>query len=334
MKIINNYPGASIKVVKDNKKENIVYLSLKEEDNSYSHYYNFIAENDLTKEGAIYIQNIKKSAYYREKIKQVPYIKTTKWQRLDNYSVDANGDYIIKVPAKSTQEISLVPRYTLENLKDFLKKNHSPNATIKYDPIPEIVIGDKKRPAIIFIARQHPGETLSSFFVEGAIKEIISTPSLLKQYCFVFFPIVNTKGVETGVHRLIEGIDYNRSWNAEEKPFEIKHIEKRLAEYKILNFIDVHNDEVTKENYLRLNYKCPKDNIGGMKVLEVPSKYRRFLRALIKQRKIINIFSYTANEYIYKEYKCHTILVELSMCEKYENIEILGKKFIKELCNE
>lgn len=333
MKITHNYPGASIKVIKNNEKENTIYLSLKEEANSYSHYYNFTIENSKQNEGTIYLQNIKKSPYYHEKIKQVPYTKTTKWQPLKNYSIDENGDFIIKIPTNSTQEISLVPRYTFQDLKEFIKKNHSHNTTIKYEPIPKIIIGNPKLPAIIFTARQHPGETLSSFFLEGIIKEIQNIPSLLEKYCFIFFPIVNTKGVETGVHRLLDGIDYNRSWNSKEKPFEIKCIEEELNKYKILTFIDVHNDEVTKDNYLRLNYKTSKDKIGGIKVLEIPKKYRRFLRALIKQRKIINIFSYTANEYVSKKYHCHTILVELSMSEKYENIEKLGKKFIIDLCN-
>lgn len=333
MKITHNYPGASIKVIKNNEKTNTIYLSLKEEANSYSHYYNFTIENELPKEGTIYLQNIKKSPYYHEKIKPVPYIKTTKWQPLKNYSLADNGDLIIKIPSNSTQEISLVPRYTHQDLKEFLKKNPSPHTTIKYEPIPEIIIGSPQLPAIIFTARQHPGETLSSFFLEGIIKELLNTPNLLEQYCFIFFPIVNTKGVETGVHRLLDGTDYNRSWNRKEKPFEIKYIEEELNKYKILTFIDVHNDEVTKDNYLRLNYKETKDTIGGIKVLEIPKKYRRFLRALIKQRKIINLFSYTANEYVSKKYHCHTILVELSMTEKYENIEQLGKKFITDLCN-
>lgn len=203
--------------------------------------------------------------------------------------------------------------------------------TVNTQPVDEIIIGNAKLPAIVLIARQHPGETLSSFFIEGVIKEILNSPEMLKKHSFIIYPIVNKNGVKNGNHRIINGIDYNRSWNKKDAPEEIKYIKEQLKKYKIDFFVDVHNDEITKENYIRATFKTKDEKIAGIKVLQTPTKLRRFLRALIKQRKIINIFSETANQYIWRKYHCNTILIELSMIEGYEGIEKIGRNFIKEL---
>ncbi|MCF0124216.1 MAG: hypothetical protein HUJ68_00365, partial [Clostridia bacterium] len=112
-------------------------------------------------------------------------------------------------------------------------------------------------------------------------------------------------------------------------------IKEKLKDIQLKYFIDIHNDEISKKNYIRIsNKKIQKNKIAGIDILVTQSKLKRFIRALIKQKKLINIFSKTANEYVYKKYKCKTILVELSMSEKYENINELGKKFIKEMMGE
>ena len=67
-------------------------------------------------------------------------------------------------------------------------------------------------------------------------------------------------------------------------------------------------------------------------VLEDQSKLIRFLRALIRQRKIINLSSQTAREYISKKYKCESMLVELSLKEINKEKRIKqGRSFIKEI---
>ena len=68
--------------------------------------------------------------------------------------------------------------------------------------------------------------------------------------------------------------------------------------------------------------------------MQIPSKLRRFARALIKQKKLLNIFSKTANEYIFGKYHCNTFLVEITMKEDYKNVNKLGRRFIKELLGE
>lgn len=332
MNILYNYDGASIKLIKNDVENNILYLSLNEENGKFSHYYNFIIENQAERDGIIYIKNIQNSPYYRRDVKNIPYIKDNEWKRLKDFSINDKDELVINIKPKTRQEISLVPRYVQEDLIQFIKKEDNGNIKCIFEPVDEIVIGNIKLPAVVFTARQHPGETLSSFFIEGVIQEILNSSNLLEKYCFVIYPIVNKNGVKNGNHRYTNGIDYNRSWNKKDEPTEIKYIKEKLKILNIKYFIDVHNDEITSENYIRTHCNnIKKDKIAGIKVLTSPSKLKRFVRALVKQKKIINIFAKTANEYIFGKYHCNTILIELTMNEDYNTINKLGRNFIKEL---
>ena len=193
----------------------------------------------------------------------------------------------------------------------------------------EIIIGNEENPAIVMTARQHPGETLSSFFLEGIIQEILSNEKYIKNVCYVIFPIVSINGVKNGNHRLTDGIDYNRSWMNNKPPKEIEYIKKRMGKLKLKLFVDIHCDEITKKDYIRTNNKKTKDEIAGIQVLEDMSKIRRFFRALIKQKKIIKFSNMTAREFISKKFKCENMLIELTLQENDEKARKKGKEFIK-----
>ena len=60
MKIINNYDGSSIDIIENDKTNNIVYLSLKD-NNKYNHYFNFKVDNSNNKEGTIIIKDFTKN---------------------------------------------------------------------------------------------------------------------------------------------------------------------------------------------------------------------------------------------------------------------------------
>ena len=196
-----------------------------------------------------------------------------------------------------------------------------------------LFIGDKSNATIFFIARQHPGETLSSFFLEEVIKSILKDKELLDKFSFYIVPFVNIRGVENGNHRYYNEIDYNRSWkNAKIK--EIEYIKQQLQLYNIIYFIDVHNDEISMKDYIKYYAKKGENiQLKSMISIKEPHKIRRWIRALIKQKKIINILKSTATEYVYKKYHCTAIVVELSMLKKRKNNEIsfLGKNFLTEL---
>ena len=335
MEIFNNYAGSAIEIIDTNLKDNTAKLSLKKEKDHYGFYYNFKVKNDSEKEGIVYIDNIKKSAYYNPNVVILPYVREQdgNWVKMPQERYIIEGDRIkLIVPPKSSMEISLVPRYTKDNLKKFIDTiKHYPNVKIEDRILPQIEIGSSEAPTFVIIGRQHPGETLSSFFIEEIIKSILDNKKLQEQYRFIFFPIVNEQGVEQGNHRYFGNIDYNRSWNKKDAPKEIQYIKEQLSKCNLKAFIDVHNDEISKEGYIRVTQHEDRSRIADMQVLKTANPIKRWLRALIKQKKIINLNDKTALEYISKKYKCKGVLVELSMREELVKIKEKGKKFIIEI---
>lgn len=331
MRIVSDYDGASIKVDRIDYSNNSAYLSLVEENKNASHYYNFIAINESPNTGKVIIANLNQSAYY-SKNNFSPYQRLgDTWSKMDKSSYSIEGSNIVFfVPGNSAKEISLLPRYIKKDLINFCKSN---NIAYKDTTLIKIELGNVKKATTFIIGRQHPGETLSSFFIEGIIKEIVSNPELQENYHFLIYPIVNTIGVQKGNHRYTSGVDFNRSWNEPSPPSEIYYLKSELQKCNNLQyFIDVHNDEITPTDYIRMTNQSSK-TIGNIQVLESMSNARRFLRALFKQKKIINLNQQTAREYVEKKYSCTGILVELSMNDDFNEIPKKGKVFINDICN-
>ena len=73
------------------------------------------------------------------------------------------------------------------------------------------------RPAIILSGRVHPGESNSSFIVEGIMDFLVSNESaankLRSKFVFKIVPMLNPDGVIVGNYRSsLAGYDLNRQW--------------------------------------------------------------------------------------------------------------------------
>ena len=74
--------------------------------------------------------------------------------------------------------------------------------------------------AVIFAGRVHPGESNSSYIIEGLIEFLLSNESqaenLRKLYIFKIIPMLNPDGVIRGNFQMnLEGKDLNRMWTEE-----------------------------------------------------------------------------------------------------------------------
>ena len=83
----------------------------------------------------------------------------------------------------------------------------------------------KKKRAIVLTARVHPGESNSSFIMEGIIKFLTSNSKeakvLRQNYIFKIIPMLNPDGVIYGNYRCsLLGVDLNRRWD---NPSKILH---------------------------------------------------------------------------------------------------------------
>lgn len=111
---------------------------------------------------------------------------------------------------------------------------------------------------IWIIARQHPGESQASWFMEGFIERLLDTDdplsrTLLEKAVFYIVPLVNPDGAILGNLRCTAtGANLNREWaepNIENSP-EVFHIKNKMDETGVDLMLDIHADEGLPYNFV------------------------------------------------------------------------------------
>jgi murein tripeptide amidase MpaA len=108
-----------------------------------------------------------------------------------------------------------------------------------------------ERKKIWVIARQHPGETMAAWFVEGLLERLLDTSDsvsrvLLEQSVFYVVPNMNPDGAVRGNLRTnAAGADLNRAWEspALEGAPEVFWVRQKMLEVGVDVSLDVHGDE-------------------------------------------------------------------------------------------
>lgn len=113
-------------------------------------------------------------------------------------------------------------------------------------------------PQIWIIARQHPGETMASWWMEGFLARLFDRDDPLARHLrasadFHIVPLMNPDGAFRGHLRTnAAGVDLNRQW-AEPDPArapEVFHIRNAMDEAGLDFFLDVHGDEGLPWNFI------------------------------------------------------------------------------------
>ena len=149
--------------------------------------------------------------------------------------------------------------------------------------------------AIIFTARVHPGESSSSFVIQGLIEYLLSNEqkavSLRKNYIFKIVPMLNPDGVIRGNFRMNSvGKDLNRMWteeNEENSPSVFychKMIQKTLNSRNIHFFCDFHGHS-SKNNFFLYSCKARSEflKVGNNSIIPNPNKKKLSFIELIFQ---------------------------------------------------
>lgn len=120
----------------------------------------------------------------------------------------------------------------------------------------------KVKKAVVLMARVHPGETVSSFMMKGAIDYLVSNDarSLRRNYVFYIVPMLNPDGVRYGNYRTsLLGVDLNRRWKYPNKIlhptvfYAKKMIEEVKNRHQIIMVCDMHGHTKKKNVFM---YGC------------------------------------------------------------------------------
>lgn len=108
------------------------------------------------------------------------------------------------------------------------------------------------------IARQHPGESMAEWFMEGLISKL-SDPhdavvkKLLHKAVFYLVPNMNPDGsIHGNLRSNFAGANLNREWETPslDKSPEVFYVRKKMEETGVDLFLDIHGDESIPYNFL------------------------------------------------------------------------------------
>ena len=120
-----------------------------------------------------------------------------------------------------------------------------------------MTFGASSGPAVWIIARQHPGETMAEFLVEGLVDRLLSADPLAQQLMararFFVVPNMNPDGSARGHLRTnAAGVNLNRAW-ADPDPTsapEVYLVRERMDCEGVQLCLDVHGDEALPYNFI------------------------------------------------------------------------------------
>ena len=129
------------------------------------------------------------------------------------------------------------------------------NLVVVADPV-TAARGDAKK--IWIIARQHPGETMAEWFVEGLLDALLNTANphgrrLLQRAVFYIVPNMNPDGSVRGNLRTnAAGANLNREWMtpSPERSPEVFVVKQKIHETGCDMFFDIHGDEAIPYNFV------------------------------------------------------------------------------------
>ncbi|KAM3145691.1 hypothetical protein pb186bvf_002237 [Paramecium bursaria] len=141
--------------------------------------------------------------------------------------------------------------YGLSTLQEFLKPLSLERNVVSIKQLcvqggsqcPILTFGDNTKPMIIIIARQHPGESASSFVMEGIIQYIVASAHLRQKYYFKIVPMMNPDGVIHGNSKCNTlGVNMNGKWAKVNKTVptaqHVKSIMKKSSNIHLV--LDLH----------------------------------------------------------------------------------------------
>lgn len=133
--------------------------------------------------------------------------------------------------------------------------------TVEGRDIDMIVVGDdadEEKKKVWMIARQHPGESMAEWFIEGFLERMLDSSDalsrqILSQATFYIVPNVNIDGSIAGNLRAnAAGENLNRAWgnpNPKTMP-EVYHIMQNMELTGVDLMLDIHGDEGLPYNFI------------------------------------------------------------------------------------
>ncbi|GAB3033471.1 M14 family metallopeptidase [Bowmanella dokdonensis] len=269
MRISCNFDSGNIQVVEANSPDNIRLRIRKDNQSDFYQWFHFRLDSQSMQNHRLVIEDLAKSAYPDgwQGYQAVASYDRQEWFRVD-CEFDGNSLIIDHTPEYATTYFAYFAPYSYERHLDLLawaqtsfdcELSHL-GETLDGRDMSLLTIGqaEQGRKKIWIVARQHPGETMAEWLVEGLLERLLDEDdglarSLLEQAVFYVVPNMNPDGAVRGHLRTnAKGINLNREWahpSLENSP-EVFHVRNKMQQTGVDMFLDVHGDEALPYNFV------------------------------------------------------------------------------------
>ena len=187
------------------------------------------------------------------------------WLRIDDTSYADGVLTMTLTPPQDVVWIAYFAPYSMERHHDLVTQTaalpgveyRSLGKSLDGQDIDCLTIGEGPLNVWLY-ARQHPGETMAEWWMEGALEKLIDEDDpvarvLRKECTFRVVPNMNPDGSRRGHLRTnAAGVNLNREWHAPsaEKSPEVLCVRNAMDETGVDFAMDVHGDEAIPANFL------------------------------------------------------------------------------------
>lgn len=190
-----------------------------------------------------------------------------RWFRVDT-EYDGKGLTIRHTPTTDSLHVAYFTPYSMERHKDLVERAQTsplvrlevPGTSVEGQDIDLLHVGEAGpgKPNFWLIARQHPGESMAEWFVEGFLDRVLdpadgAARALLGKAALHVVPNMNPDGTALGNLRVnAAGANLNREWAepSEAKSPEVFHVRRRMREIGVDLCLDAHGDEGLPYNFI------------------------------------------------------------------------------------
>jgi murein tripeptide amidase MpaA len=204
------------------------------------------------------------------------------WFRVD--TLYADGVLTLEhTPACDTVWFAYFAPYSMEQHQDLIAWAQTCDGvaldvlgeTLDGQPLDCLHVGEGQR-SIWVTARQHPGETMAEWWMEGFLARLLDDDDpvarkLRQEAVFHIVPNMNPDGSKRGHLRTnAKGVNLNREWNKaslEDSP-EVYYLLERVKETGVDLHLDVHGDEALPYNFIAGGEGAPSFDAKGQDMLD------------------------------------------------------------------
>ena len=279
MHITANFDAGNIEVINSDDKKNIQLAIRPDVGGEFFQWFNFRIKGEVGEQYILNILNAGESSYVEgwENYQAVASYDRQHWFRLPTFYKEGKLTIVADMECESIQIAYFAP-YSYERHQDLLAAvqmhplvslTHLGETHDKRDlTLVEIGDGDARKRNIWITARQHPGETMAEWLVDGLIHSLLDSDNatgklLLDKANFYIVPNMNPDGSVRGHLRTNAlGINLNREWlnPSLEKSPEVFHVINKMKETGVDLFYDVHGDEALPVVFLAGSEGTPSYN--------------------------------------------------------------------------